>query len=113
MARLVRLVLRMKPNNGPLQVVIRPTAKGERQEFSSKYLLKKACLEEAGCQFSQANDTLLLQPTITQWFGEIGTNRPAFKQVLQGKFNKETNNLYVEKLFQAFKQPEQVSEVAP
>jgi len=47
-ARLVRSALRSLKPNRSLQAVMGPTADRERQEFSSKYLLEKACLDEAG-----------------------------------------------------------------
>ncbi len=76
-------------------------------------MLKKACLDEAGCHFLQANDTPLLQQPMIQWFGEIGTNRPAFRQVLRGKFHHEIGNPYVEKLLKNLKKPEKVPEFIP
>jgi len=97
----------MNTRYGALQAVTGPTAKGHQQEFSSK-LLEKACLDEAGHQFLQANDTPLLQNPMIQWFGETGTNRPSFKQVLLAKFHHEIGNPYVEKLLQHLQKPEQV-----
>ncbi len=107
------MALRSHKTNGSLQAVIGPTAKGEQQEFSSKYLLEKACLDEAGRCFSQANDTPLLQQPILQWFGETGTSKPAFKRVLQGKFNQEIENPYMVKLLHNLKKPENVPEFEP
>jgi len=75
--------------------------------------LEKACLDKAGCWFLQANNTPLLQHPMIKWFGEIGTNRPAFKQVLSGKFNLDTDNIYVRKLLQQLKKPENVLKLAP
>jgi len=80
---------------GTLQAVTGPTPDGQCQEFSTKYLLKKACLDEAGHWFLQANDTPLLQNPMIKWFGETGTNRLTFKQVLLGKFNLKPDNIYV------------------
>jgi len=88
---------------GPLQVVIGPTPNGQHQEFTSKYSLEKACLDEAGHQFLQANDTPLLQNPIIKWFGETGTNKPAFKQVLLGKFCLKQDNIYFTKLLNQLK----------
>jgi len=108
-ARLVRSALRMTPHPGALQAVTSPASDGQLQEFSTKYLLEKACLEEAGHRFSQANDTPLLQIPILQNFGEIGTNHPAFKKVLEGKYQPSPDkNIYVRKLLQQLKQPMEV-----
>ena len=111
MAQLVQSALRSNTQHGKLQAVTRPTSEGNRQEFSSKYLLEKACLDEAGHQFLQANNTPLLQHPMIKWFGEIGTNRPTFKQVLSGKFNPDTDNMYVRNLLQQLKRPENVLEL--
>jgi len=66
--------------------------------------LEKVCLDKAGRRFSQANDTPLLQNPSLKHFGEIGTNRPAFKKVLEGKYQPTPDeNIYVRKLLQQLK----------
>jgi len=102
-ARLVQAALQSNTRYGPLQAVIGPTPEGQCQEFSSKYLLEKACLDEAGHRFSQANDTPLLQNPVLKWFGETGTNKPTFEQVLSGKFSLEQDNIYITKLLSQLK----------
>jgi len=97
-ARLVRATLQPSDRSGALTKVIGPTQNG-RQEVHTKTQLEKACLEEAGRRFTQANVTPLLQPQITKQFGEIGTNRTAFRKALAGKLSSETHeDTYVEKL---------------
>jgi len=76
-------------------------------------MLEKVCLNKAGHRFSQANDTPLLQQPMIQWFREIGTNRPTFRQVLQGKFHHKIGNPYVVKLLKNLKKTEHVPEFAP
>jgi len=108
-ARLVHSALRTNPRPGALQAVIGPAPDGQLQEFSTKYLLEKACLEEAGRRFSQANDTPLLQNPILQRFGETGTNHPAFKKVLDGTYQSSSDkNVYIQKLLQQLKRPTEV-----
>jgi len=101
--RLVQAALHSNTRYGTLQAVIGPTPEGQCQEFASKYSLERACLDEAGHWFSQANDTPLLEHPIIKWFGETGTNKPAFKQVLSGKFCHEPENIYIQKLLQQLK----------
>jgi len=55
MARLVRAALNSEPCPGTLNTVIGPNTNGQWQEFTTKHTLEKVCLEEAGCQFSQAS----------------------------------------------------------
>jgi len=112
MARLVRAALNSEPRPGALNAVIRPNANGQRQEFTTKHTLEKVCLEEAGHQFSQANNTPLLQNLFLKIFRELGTNRLAFKQVLAGKFPcKQHNKLYTTKLLQQLQHPQQVRDI--
>jgi len=75
----------LQPGNcsGALMMVIGPT-RDSRQEFHTRYLLEKACLEDTGHWFSQANSRPLLQQPILKQFGEIRTNWPLFKKVLSG-----------------------------
>ncbi len=108
-ARLVRAALNLEPCPGALKVVIGPNTNGQWQEFTTKHTLEKACLEEASHQFSQANDTPLLQNPFLKIFREIGTNKLAFKQVLVEKFQSEhSNNTYTTKLLQQLQCPSQV-----
>jgi len=102
----------MNPRPGALQAVIGPAPDRQLKEFSTKYELEKVCLEEAGCRFSHANDTPLLQNPILQRFGETGTNRPAFKKVLDGKYQSSPEeNVYARKLLQQLKRPPEVQDV--
>jgi len=78
MARSVRSVLQSSNRQGALHAVIGLGTEGLCQEFTTKSLLEKACLEEAGRRFTQANDTPLLQANMLQKFGEIRPNRPEF-----------------------------------
>jgi len=99
-ARLVWAALQSTNHSGPLQAVIGPSPEGERQEFSTKNALERACLEEAGRRFSQANDTPLFHAQFMKCFGEIGTNRPDFKKVLEGKFQlDQVKEIYVKNYF--------------
>jgi len=66
MAWLVCTALQPSNCSGVLMMVIGPTRDG-RQEFHMRYLLEKACLEEAGHWFSQANLTPLLLPYTRVW----------------------------------------------
>jgi len=88
-AWLVHTILQPADHSGALTLVTGLTPEGTRQEFHTRYLLEKVCLEEVGCQFSQVRNTPLLQNPILQCFGEIGTNCPAFKQVLSGTIDLE------------------------
>jgi len=77
-------------------------------------MLEKACLDKAGWQFSQANNTPLLQEPMLQQFGEIGTNRPEFKKVLAGKSNHHPHkDIYVKKMLQQLQQPEPIRDIPP
>ena len=101
MARLVRATLQLTDRPGALTRVIGPTGNG-RQEVNTRNQLENACLEEAGRRFSQANVTPLLQQPILRQFGEIGTNRQAFKQALAGTLNTERHtDPFVTKLLNA------------
>jgi len=112
MARLLRTALNPEPHLGALKAVIGPNTNGQWQEFTTKHTLEKACLEEASHQFSQANDTPLLQNPFLKTFREIGTNKPAFKQVLAGKFQCDHhNNTYATKLLQQLQCPSQVHDL--
>jgi len=98
-ARIVQLILKSTQRQGSLQVVIGPTPDGQWSEFSTKHSLEKACLEEAGRRFTQAKDTPLLQEHLLKRFGELGTNRPEFRKVLDGKpTHHPTDDIYVTKL---------------
>jgi len=100
-AQLVRVTLQLTDQSGTLTRVIGPTPNG-RQEVNTRNQLEKACLEEAGRWFSQANATPLLQQPILNQFGEVGTNRQAFKQALAGTLSPEVhNNPFVTKLLKA------------
>jgi len=90
--------------------VISPTQNG-RQEAHTRNQLEKACLEEAGRWFSQANATPLLQQPILKQFGEIGTNRPAFKKALAGTLSLEIHEIPVTKLLHALQRPPQVQDI--
>ena len=91
--------------------VIGPTQNG-RQEVHTRNQLEKACLEEAGRQFSQANVTPLLQQPILKQFGEVGTNRLAFKKALAGTLSPELHeDPFVTKLLHALQRPPQVQDI--
>jgi len=110
----MRLVLKTTNRQGSLQTVIGLTTDGLHLEFTTKYSLEKACLDEAGCRFSQANNTPLLQEPLLHRFGELGTNWPEFKKVLAGKSTQNPNdNIYMTKLMQQLCQPEPLREITP
>jgi len=68
----------------PLSVVMVPRLiQQSRQEMHQKVDLEKACLAEAGRQFTQACDTPMLTPPLIDIFGLCGN--PNF-QVLNGNF---------------------------
>jgi len=99
--RLMQLVLKMTNRQGSLQIVISLTTDGQCLEFSTKDSLEKACLDKAGRQFTQANNTPLLQEHLLKRFSELGTNWPEFRKVLEGKPTQNPNNdIYVTKLMQ-------------
>jgi len=55
-------------------------------KLSSKAKLEKLCLEEAGCQFTQATSTPFLQPPLLEISLEANVFSKAFDQVLAGIF---------------------------
>ncbi len=114
MARRVRLVLQSSNQQGALQAVTGPTPEGHRQEFTTKSSLEKACLEEAGRRFTQANNTPMLQTNMIQRFGEIGANRPEFKKVLARKSQPlPTDDIYTTKLLQHLNRPPNIIDLPP
>jgi len=52
----------------------------------TKVELEQLCLEEAGCQFTQAANTPFLQPPLLKVFLEASMFSKAFDQVLAGTF---------------------------
>jgi len=111
MAWLIRATLQSSNQSGTLTRVIGPTQNG-RQEMHTRNKLKKACLEEAGQWFSQANVTPLLQQPILKQFGKIGTNWPAFKKALAGKLSLEAQeDPYVNKLIHALQRPPHIMDI--
>jgi len=51
-----------------------------------KACIEQACLEEAGCRFTQEQCTPILQPPLLEDFGEIGVGRLAFQAVLNSTY---------------------------
>jgi len=114
MARRVRLVLQSSNRHGALQAVTGPTPEGYRKEFTTKSSLEKACIEEAGRRFTQANNTPMLQTDMIQRFGEIGANRPELKNVLAGKSQPlPTDDTYTTKLLQHLSRPPNITKLPP
>ncbi len=110
----MRLILKNTQRQVSLQAVIGPSPDSQWLEFSTKHSLEKACLDEAGCRFTQANDTPLLQEPLLKRFGELGTNRLEFRKVLDGKPTQHpTDDIYVTKLLKQLQRPELVKEVTP
>jgi len=54
--------------------------------YSTQLEIKKACLEEATCQFTQAKDTPMLQSPMLDLFGIDKMDMPEFSQILDGTF---------------------------
>jgi len=85
MAQNVQVTLQMKMVHQLLLMVEVPGEDQTRQEYHQKVELEKACLEEAGQCFTQAQLTPLLQPPLINIFSETGWPKE-ITQVLDGSF---------------------------
>jgi len=54
--------------------------------LSTKADLEQACIDEAGCRFTQASDTPMLVNPLLHLSGETGGSSAHFKQVITGTF---------------------------
>jgi len=84
-AKHMRSALSKVVHHQSLSMVIAPGPNGTRQEYHQKAEMEKACLDEAGRQFTQAMHTPFLTSPLIEIFGETG-HRKAIAQVLDGTF---------------------------
>jgi len=69
----------------PLSVILAPSADGNRREFHQKANMEKACLEEAGRRFTQAQHMPFLTAPLIDIFDETGRPK-AIQTVMDGSF---------------------------
>jgi len=99
MARAIKATLTETNQNAGLSIVIRPDAQSGQQTYSIKGELEQACLDEASCHFTQAQDTLFLMTPLVHLFGKTRKGATSFNQVLDGTFTPPMAcNLFTAKL---------------
>jgi len=112
-ARQVKLALGKVTNHRPLALVSEPNPMGIRHECSTRPALEQACLAEAGRRFTQATCTPCFQSPIWEIFGELGVNRKAFDQVLDGTFDPPPScDQFTKKVFTHLQRPATVRPTA-
>jgi len=98
----------------PLAVVVAPGELPNSQcKYHQKVELEKACLVEAGHQFTQASNTLLLTSPLIKLFGEYG-NHKAMVNVIDGTFSPPMQcNTQMAKFLSAVYQPPTINDILP
>jgi len=98
----------------PLAIVQEPGEQEMHWECTTKQTLEQACLAEAGCQFTQANQTPCFQSPLWELFVELGICQQAFDEILAGTFTlPNTCNSYTAKLLLHCSHPLGVSNMHP
>jgi len=109
----VRRAFNKQTLHRPLSLVTAPSKSPTGwHEFHQKAELEKACLDKAGCRFTQAKNTPLLTQPLIDTFGECRYPK-ALCQVLDGHFTPPPGcNPYVAQFLLAVSRPTKLVDVA-
>jgi len=111
-ARTIRTLLAKEAPRKALSIVICPDSDGGRRECTEKHDLEAACLAEAGRHFTQVQHTPFLTEPLLSIFGETGTKKREFRQVLEGTFKvPATCDRLTQQFLLAVRRPRKVQEV--
>jgi len=98
----------------PLLMVLVPGPMSRTwQEYHQKVELEKACLEEAGWRFTQAQHTPLLSTPLINIFGEYGNSKEVAKVLAGNLIPPPQCDLYAAKFLLAVSQPQCLEEWHP